>query len=274
MSGRRGRFVFYMRRGKLCRRRHVIPKDVRTPARRRTRRAFGAIAKAWSWRLTQAQHLAWIAAAAKVRSHPRLGQSGPLTGQQHFEGINSARARIGLELLLWPPERVVFGPNPVGQLAINSGRDAFHRVPVVSAGWGRGGTRPYQRRHSTPPESHRAGDRGHHGLCSGPLQPRPEEVAARRLSRPAPPPQAGECASPTSTCSSTANPSRARRSLSARASRRTAGKATTTTSPRWFQPRRPAHWPGPSGCLSTRKQWNPARTWHPCEDRTARVSPG
>ena len=38
----------------------------------------------------------------------------------HFEGINSARARIGHEVLLWPPERVVFGPNPVAGLSISS----------------------------------------------------------------------------------------------------------------------------------------------------------
>jgi hypothetical protein len=142
-SGRSGDYVFYMRRNKLCRRRYVIPTNVRTPARRRTRRAFGAIAKAWNRRLTEAQYQAWLASAAKVRSHPRLGQSGPLTGQQHFEGINSARARIGLELLLWPPARVVFGPNPVGQLAITQvgtrstasllspqNGDAVERVPT------------------------------------------------------------------------------------------------------------------------------------------------
>ena len=111
-SGRRGDYVFYMRRRTLCRRRYVIPRNVRTAARRLTRRAFGAIAKAWAERLTEEQRQAWVAAAAKVRSHPRLWQSGPLTGEMHFEGINSARARIGLEILLWPPERVIFGPTP------------------------------------------------------------------------------------------------------------------------------------------------------------------
>jgi hypothetical protein len=54
-SGRCGDYVFYMRRGNLCRRRYVSPRNVRTPARRRTRGAFGAIAKAWSERLTEEQ---------------------------------------------------------------------------------------------------------------------------------------------------------------------------------------------------------------------------
>jgi hypothetical protein len=93
---------------------------LRTPARRRTRGSFGAIAKAWSERLTEEQRQAWVDSGAKVKSYPRLSQSGRLTGEMHFEGINSARARIGREILLWPPERVVFGPNPVEGLTISS----------------------------------------------------------------------------------------------------------------------------------------------------------
>ena len=118
-SGRSGDFVFYMRRKTLCRRRYVVPKNVRTAARRRTRGAFGAIAKAWRERLTEEQRQAWVASAARVKSRPRLWQSGPLFGEMHFEGINSARARIGREMLFWPPERVVFSPNPVEGLSFS-----------------------------------------------------------------------------------------------------------------------------------------------------------
>jgi hypothetical protein len=118
-SGRNGDFVFYMRGGKLCRRRYVVPTNVRTAARRRMRRSFGAIAKAWSNWLTEEQRQAWMASAAKVQSHPRLSQWGWLFGAMHFEGINSARARIGAAMLAWPPERVVFGPNPVEGLALS-----------------------------------------------------------------------------------------------------------------------------------------------------------
>jgi hypothetical protein len=37
----------------------------------------------------------------------------------HFQGINSARARIGLEMLVCPPERVIFGSNPVEGIALS-----------------------------------------------------------------------------------------------------------------------------------------------------------
>ena len=60
-----------------------------------------------------------MAAGPKVQSRPRLGQSGPLTGEMHFAGINSARAGIGRALLRRPPEPVVFGPNPVEELTIS-----------------------------------------------------------------------------------------------------------------------------------------------------------
>ena len=119
MSGRRGKFVFYMRGRTLCWRRYVVPRNVRTAARRRTRGAFGATSKAWSQALTEEQRRAWNAAGPKVKSHPRLGQSGPLTGEMHFQGIDSARARIGRARLLWPPDRVVFGANPVEGLALS-----------------------------------------------------------------------------------------------------------------------------------------------------------
>src|ERR1035437_9463637 len=115
-SGRCGDYVFYMRRRRLFRRRYVVPRNVRTAARRRTRRDFGAIARAWGGQLTEEQRRAWMASGAKVKSHPRLWQAGPLTGEMHFQGINNARARIGAEMLPWPPEPVVFGPNPVEAL--------------------------------------------------------------------------------------------------------------------------------------------------------------
>ena len=69
--------------------------------------------------LTEEQRRAWNAAAAKVRSRPRLWQSGWLTGQTFFAGINSARSRIGREMLLWPPDALVFQPNPVAGLSLS-----------------------------------------------------------------------------------------------------------------------------------------------------------
>src|ERR1035437_9797531 len=118
-SGRGRQVVFYRRgRGQYWRR-HVIPHNPRTAAQRRARAILSAVSKAWSELLTEQERRAWMAAGRKVRSHPRLAQSGPLTGEMHFAGINSARAAIGRELLREPPERVVFGPNPVEELAVS-----------------------------------------------------------------------------------------------------------------------------------------------------------
>jgi hypothetical protein len=87
------------------------------------RGAFGRLSCAWSGLLTEAQRQARNAAGPKVQSAKPLGISGPLTGQQHFQGINRTRARLGLGLLLLSPAPVVFGPNPVDQLLITNHRD-------------------------------------------------------------------------------------------------------------------------------------------------------
>jgi hypothetical protein len=105
MSGRCRGYVYSWRKGKLHKRRYVVPKDPRTPTQQRSRAAFGAASKAWSENntLTQEQRDAWYAEAAKIKSRPRLGQSGPLTAQQHIVGSNSLKERWGLQLLLEPP---------------------------------------------------------------------------------------------------------------------------------------------------------------------------
>ncbi len=117
-SGRFWDRVFYTIGGRVYARRYVVPARRRTGATGRARGSLGAMAKLWRDLLTEGQRLNWIAAGAKVQSRPRLEQSGPLTGLQHFAGINSARECIGREVLLEPPERVVFGPNPVEGLRI------------------------------------------------------------------------------------------------------------------------------------------------------------
>jgi hypothetical protein len=106
-SGRHAEWVYYMLRGRLCLRRYVVPHDPRTPGQLRSRAAFAAASKAWSHsnQLTQEQRGAWYAAGAKIQSHPRLGQSGPLTGQQHFVGRNCAGAATREETLWEPAKR-------------------------------------------------------------------------------------------------------------------------------------------------------------------------
>ena len=96
------------------------------------RGSFGRLSRAWSGLLTDAQRDAWCEAGPKVQSAKRLGKSGPLTGQQHFQGINSARACLGLDMLLTPPAPVVFGPNPVGQLVITNDDNGVRLLLPIS----------------------------------------------------------------------------------------------------------------------------------------------
>ena len=72
-----------MREGKQIRRPYLHPHDPRTPAQMRARARLSAASKKYSYSLTEKQRNACIAAGAKLRSRPRLGQSGPLTGQQY-----------------------------------------------------------------------------------------------------------------------------------------------------------------------------------------------
>jgi hypothetical protein len=87
-----------------------------TPAREHMRTIFGNSSRLWSGLLTEEQRNRWCAAGPKVMSHPRLGQRGPLTGQQFWQSINSVRGCVGLALTLEPPEPVTFGQSPVGPL--------------------------------------------------------------------------------------------------------------------------------------------------------------
>ena len=92
-SGKWGQWVYYVRNGNQCRRRYTKPRDPRTPEQLRLRAAFGAASKAYSWALTEEQRQEDRAAGAKVRSRPRLAQSGPLSGQQYSIRRKAAEAR-------------------------------------------------------------------------------------------------------------------------------------------------------------------------------------
>ena len=90
-SGKRGNIVAFISRYGQCQRELVIPKNTWSPARDHMRGSFGRLSRAWSGLLTEAQRDAWCEAGPRVQSAKRLGKSGPLTGQQYFQGINSAR---------------------------------------------------------------------------------------------------------------------------------------------------------------------------------------
>ena len=110
----------------------MVPANTQSSARDHMRGSFGQLARAWSGLLTQAHRDAWNTAGPNVQSAKRLGKSGLLTGQQHFEGINSARARVGLDMLWLPPALAVFDPNPVGQLIITNGEDGVRLLVNIS----------------------------------------------------------------------------------------------------------------------------------------------
>jgi len=102
----------------------ICPANPQTPARQHMRHAFGNFARAWGCTLTHAQRDHWNAAGPNVQSAKRL-ESGPLTGQLLFQGLNSARSCIGLPPLLEPPAPAIFGPSPVGQLLITNDQDGL-----------------------------------------------------------------------------------------------------------------------------------------------------
>jgi hypothetical protein len=106
-SGRCGAFDYYVVNGKQRWRRHAVPKDPRTPAQQRSRARFAAASKAWSedGPLTEAHRDEWNADAATRRSRPRLGSSGPLTGQQNFIGRNCTQKQRDSEMLWYPSQR-------------------------------------------------------------------------------------------------------------------------------------------------------------------------
>ena len=82
-SGRCGDYVRYVLGNKQLRRLYVKPSNPRTSRQQRWRARFGAASSKYSHSLTDERRDARIAAGAKLRSQPRLGQSGPLTGQQY-----------------------------------------------------------------------------------------------------------------------------------------------------------------------------------------------
>ncbi len=168
-SGREGDWVYYVRGTKQFRRRYVRPVDRRSPAQLRVRAALGAASKFWSHNLeiTEAQRDAWEAAANKRQSRVRLGQSGPLTGQQHFVGRACALAHQTHVAVAQVSKPVVSrvskpaaraGARPTWKSAIRQTRSSALRRRIGPAGAAsearRGGnhmgTAPYLRHTHTP----------------------------------------------------------------------------------------------------------------------------
>jgi hypothetical protein len=84
------------------------------------RGAFGHHSQVYSHKLSAEQLDRWNLAGAQVMSDPRLGQFGPLAGQQLYTSINSVRSRVDLPETLEVPARPSFSANPVDCLVISN----------------------------------------------------------------------------------------------------------------------------------------------------------
>lgn len=82
-SGRCGDYIRYVCGNKQHRRLYARPTDPRTLKQKLGRARFGDASRKYSESLTDEHQDACIAEGAKLRSWPRMGQSGPLTGQQY-----------------------------------------------------------------------------------------------------------------------------------------------------------------------------------------------
>lgn len=131
-SGKRGQVVAFQSPFGLCLRQWVVPRNTITPARQHMRAIFGNNSRMWSGTVSQEQRDRWCATGPQVMSYPRLGQRGPLTGQQFWQSISSVRSLVGLPPTLDPPAPVVFAPSPVGRLVIENSADRVRLWLAVS----------------------------------------------------------------------------------------------------------------------------------------------
>jgi hypothetical protein len=107
-SGHCGDWIWYLRGSKQCRRRYARPNDPKTPRQLYWRALLGAASREYSRSLTAERRAACIAAGKKLQSRPRLGLSGPLTGQLYWvrqecggkaeEGSSTCPVELGCQI--------------------------------------------------------------------------------------------------------------------------------------------------------------------------------
>jgi hypothetical protein len=131
-SGKCGQTVAFQSRFGLCLRQHVPQKAGLTPAREHSCAIFGGNSRKWGGKLSEEQRDRWTLAGAQAMSHPRLGQKGPLTGQQFWQAISTVRAIVGLPETLDVPARPIFSRSNVGRLVSENGADGVRLYLVVA----------------------------------------------------------------------------------------------------------------------------------------------
>jgi len=127
-SGRCGDWIWYLRGSKQCRRRYAWPTDPGTVAQLLCRARLTTASRRYSRLLTEEQREACMAAGAKVQSRPRLGQSGPLTGQQYWVRKDAARGKVGVKAK--KAENALQVPQP--QRVTRSTSERHRSISVVS----------------------------------------------------------------------------------------------------------------------------------------------
>ncbi len=95
------------------------PAEPCTPEQRRARSAFSIFSVAWGTMLPTGSGPPGTLPGKHERPRINLGQLYSLTGQAYFIGVNSARARLGLGMLLDPPARRPYVLSPVQKLIIS-----------------------------------------------------------------------------------------------------------------------------------------------------------
>jgi hypothetical protein len=106
-SGKRGLYVSQGGRYGQISRILAIPANPRTTGQLNVRQHLAAYAMQWR-QLEELERLAWINMAKTRQSKARLGQSGPLTGEQFFIQINCNLATMGVTPVTVPPASAAF----------------------------------------------------------------------------------------------------------------------------------------------------------------------
>jgi len=115
-SGRRGLNVSQAGQFGLVSRALAIPANPRTASQMSVRTNLSRVAAGWR-ALTEAQRVAWVAAAKDVKSTSRLGQNGTLSGFLLFTKINCTLAQFGQAQVVAPPEHPLF-PDLAAQVLV------------------------------------------------------------------------------------------------------------------------------------------------------------
>jgi hypothetical protein len=161
-SGRCGDWIWWVLHGKQIRRPYFYPRDPRSPAQLRSRARFSAASGKYSDYLTEKQRNACITAGAKRRSRPRLGQSGPLTGQQYSIRKEYALQKAHGKAIKGPLAPQVAQPQRLNPTSSDPHRGATGAPPDRH----RRGARPVSRVHATLKKAQRPQVQQHQRLTA------------------------------------------------------------------------------------------------------------